>query len=329
MIYINNDLSALCDLDQTLLNGNADSPLDLLPLPLLPQPSQQQQQQLATSQQQQQQQPQLGARCLKLSPNCAHLATGDRKGNIRIYDLQTFDSICLIEAHDGEILYLQYSQPLVSSLSSSSSSSSSSKVFLVSSSRDRLVHIFDATDSTYNLVQVLDDHSASISAVRFFYDAFDNQFSVVSCGFDKSIMFRTWTKLSSLTTTTTTTTTTTSTTTTSTTSSQPQTPLGPPPLPLPPQQQQQQGLEMDGCQFVRTSFVAEKQTFHDLHIDQTKNLVYAIAQDRVIRVYNVKDGKKVKHFKGSLNEDGYLIKMDINSTGTTLINNLYSNSIYS
>jgi WD40 repeat protein len=45
----------------------------------------------------------MGARCIKISPHGRHLATGDRNGNIRIYDLSTLDSICMIEAHIAEV----------------------------------------------------------------------------------------------------------------------------------------------------------------------------------------------------------------------------------
>lgn len=112
--------------------------------------------------------PKLGARCLKINPFGNHLATGDRNGNIRIYDLTSSNNhgsfllsskaVCMIEAHDGEILYLQYSQP------------ESSRLLLASSSRDRLIHIFDASKLSYDLLQTLDDHSAAIMAVRFYFN---------------------------------------------------------------------------------------------------------------------------------------------------------------
>lgn len=115
--------------------------------------------------------PKLGARCLKINPFGTHLATGDRNGNIRIYDISASASsssnntlsskaICMIEAHDGEILYLQYSQP------------ESGRLLLASSSRDRLIHIFDASKVSYDLLQTLDDHSAAIMAVRFYFNRY-------------------------------------------------------------------------------------------------------------------------------------------------------------
>lgn len=117
--------------------------------------------------------PKLGARCLKINPFGNQLATGDRNGNIRIYDLTSpvgasgtlsSKAICMIEAHDGEILYLQYSQP------------ESGRLLLASSSRDRLIHIFDASKLSYDLLQTLDDHSAAIMSVRFYFNRYGPSF---------------------------------------------------------------------------------------------------------------------------------------------------------
>jgi len=58
---------------------------------------------------------------------------------------------------------------------------------LATGSRDRLVHIFDI-DHDYSLVQTLDDHSSAITAVRF--TELDSQLMMLSCGADKSLLFR-------------------------------------------------------------------------------------------------------------------------------------------
>lgn len=58
---------------------------------------------------------------------------------------------------------------------------------LASSSRDRLIHVYD-TEQQYGLLQTLSDHSSSISAVRF--TETDGQLKMISCGADKSILFR-------------------------------------------------------------------------------------------------------------------------------------------
>ncbi len=223
----------------------------------------------------------LGARCIKISPGGRHLATGDRNGNIRIYDMASLESICMIEAHIAEVLDLQYSQP------------ESGKQLLASSSRDRLIHIFDASKTTYDLLQIIADHSAAITAIRFCFNQLENQLHIISCGADKSLMIRS-TSLEN----------------------------APPPLPTATataagtsSSHSPNHLASEFTSFVRTSFVAEKQTFYDLNIDPSRNYVNTISQDRMIREYSIKDGKKVRQFRGSLNEDGYLLKMDIDRHG--------------
>ena len=63
-------------------------------------------------------------------------------------------------------------------------------MLLASSSRDRLIHVFNA--ATYDLMQTLDDHSAAITSIKFCYTPLpDRQLCVISCGADKSLMFRT------------------------------------------------------------------------------------------------------------------------------------------
>ncbi|XP_053330091.1 WD repeat-containing protein 62-like [Spea bombifrons] len=119
--------------------------------------------------------PKSGIRVLKVRLDGQHLASGDRAGNIRIYDLGIFDEFLTIEAHDGEILCLEYSKPL------------SGVTLLASASRDRLIHVLNV-ESDYSLMQTLDDHSSSITAVKFAGE--DDQMHMISCGADKSIYFR-------------------------------------------------------------------------------------------------------------------------------------------
>ena len=54
--------------------------------------------------------PKVGGRCMKMNPDGLSLAIGDRNGNIRIFDLETFKQITLIEAHDSEVLSVDYGQ---------------------------------------------------------------------------------------------------------------------------------------------------------------------------------------------------------------------------
>lgn len=120
-----------------------------------------------------------GVRSLRLSPDGRHLASGDRSGNIRIFDLELQQDLCKIEAHDSEVLCLEYSNE----------QTFGGKSLLSSASRDRLIHIFDVRQQ-YSFVQTMDDHSSSITAVKFVTNKFNQNLQMISCGADKSLIFR-------------------------------------------------------------------------------------------------------------------------------------------
>lgn len=201
-----------------------------------------------------------GVRSIRVSPDGRNLASGDRSGNIRIHDINTLDEQCLIEAHDAEVLSLEYSKY--------SKLTIDSPKLLASASRDRLIHVFNVNEG-YNFLQTLDDHSSSITAVRFFNQTNQtDKVQMVSCGADKSIIFR-----------------------------QLQTTPG--------------GLP----QFTRDHNAAGKTTLYDMEIDSGQKHVLTACQDRNIRVYNVTTGKHSKTFKGSVGEDGSLIKVVLDASG--------------
>ncbi|KAM9147302.1 mitogen-activated protein kinase-binding protein 1 [Pangshura tecta] len=118
----------------------------------------------------------VGIRTLCVSPSGEHLASGDRIGTLRIHELQSLREMLKVEAHDSEILCLEYSK------------SDTGLKLLASASRDRLIHILDA-GKEYSLQQTLDEHSSSITAVKF--AANDGKVRMISCGADKSVYFRT------------------------------------------------------------------------------------------------------------------------------------------
>lgn len=55
----------------------------------------------------------------------------------RVHDLKTLRQVCLIEAHDAEVLYLDYTKY-----------SDKTKLF-ASASRDRLIHVFNVNKVSY------------------------------------------------------------------------------------------------------------------------------------------------------------------------------------
>ncbi|CAL8283254.1 unnamed protein product [Lota lota] len=118
----------------------------------------------------------MGLRTLCISPDGLHLASGDRMGILRIHDTENMEEILNVQAHDSEILCLEYSKP------------DTGLRLLATASRDRLIHVLDAARD-YSLLQTLDEHSSSITAVRF--AANEGKVRMVSCGADKSIYFRT------------------------------------------------------------------------------------------------------------------------------------------
>ncbi|KAF6736550.1 Mitogen-activated protein kinase-binding protein 1 [Oryzias melastigma] len=115
-----------------------------------------------------------GVRVLAVSPDGQQLAAGDRRGDVRVFGLQFLDQLVKIEAHDSEVVCLEFSP------------ASTGVRLLASAGRDRLVHIFD---QNYNLLQTLNDHSAPISAIRFTGES--PEIHMVTCSVDKSINFQT------------------------------------------------------------------------------------------------------------------------------------------
>ncbi|KAJ8308631.1 hypothetical protein KUTeg_013505 [Tegillarca granosa] len=193
-----------------------------------------------------------GIRSLKVSPDGQHLASGDRIGTVRIHDLQKMKILHSIEAHDGEVLCVEYSHL------------KSGPKLLATASRDRFIHVFDV-EQNYGLLQTLDDHSSSITAVRF--TETDQQLKMLSCGADKSLLFR-------------------------------------------------NAQSSPEFQFTLSQHLVGKTTLYDMVVDPTQKFVATACQDRNIRIYNIKTAKQKKHYKGSLGDDGTLLKIQLDPSGT-------------
>ncbi|KAM9339134.1 mitogen-activated protein kinase-binding protein 1-like [Symphorus nematophorus] len=193
-----------------------------------------------------------GIRTICVSPDGKHLASGDRNGMLRIHELSSMEEILKVEAHDAEILCLEYSKP------------ETGLKLLATASRDRLIHVLDAEDD-YSLVQTLDEHSSSITAVRF--AANENKVRMISCGADKSIYFRTAHKTDR------------------------------------------------GTEFRRSHHMVRKTTLYDMGVDPTCKYAAVGCQDRCIRIFNISSGKQKKLYKGSLSEDGSLLRVQLDPSG--------------
>ncbi|XP_008275310.1 mitogen-activated protein kinase-binding protein 1 [Stegastes partitus] len=159
VIYVDDSIASLLDTDSiTVTGGNSEKAGP------------------TGSEGQQTDQSRAGIRTLRVSPNGRHLASGDRMGVLRIHDLDSMEEILNVQAHDSEILCLEFSKP------------DTGLQLLATASRDRLIHVLDA-GKEYSLVQTLDEHSSSITAVRF--AANEGKVRMISCGADKSVYFRT------------------------------------------------------------------------------------------------------------------------------------------
>ncbi|ERE48792.1 mitogen-activated protein kinase-binding protein 1 isoform 4 [Cricetulus griseus] len=83
----------------------------------------------------------------------------------------------------------------------------------------------------------------------------------------------------------------------------------------------------DGLHFVRTHHVAEKTTLYDMDIDITQKYVAVACQDRNVRVYNTVSGKQKKCYKGSQGDEGSLLKVHVDPSGTFLATSCSDKSI--
>jgi len=93
----------------------------------------------------------------------------------RVHDLKSFAQVTYQEAHDTEIMAIDFTDP----------QDKDSPLLVATAGRDRLLHVFDVHNN-YALLQTLDDHSSSITAIKFTADGS----RMMSCGADKSIIFR-------------------------------------------------------------------------------------------------------------------------------------------
>lgn len=122
-------------------------------------------------------------KCIKPSPDGKHIACGDATGHVRVYDIETSEELSQFQAHDQEVVCLDYS-PFVDK---------DGNYILASGSRDRLIHIY-SSGSGYQDINNLEGHSSSIVSVKFAFDPDEKDESkrlkLITCGADKATIFR-------------------------------------------------------------------------------------------------------------------------------------------
>ena len=192
-----------------------------------------------------------GVRCVRASPDGRHLVTGDRAGNIRVLTTNNLATLCKIEAHDSEVMSLDFGGDL----------------YLATASRDRLVHLFDAKNN-FEFLRTLEEHSSCVTAVRFLAPD-TSDLRLVSCGADRSIITRSV-----------------------------------------------EAGESGGVRVTRTRHVVCTALPHDLAVD-TSGQVSVACQDRNVRVYSLAQANnKPRILKGSSSDDGNLVKIVFDRSGS-------------
>ncbi|KAM3185271.1 hypothetical protein ACTXT7_006703 [Hymenolepis weldensis] len=138
-----------------------------------------------------------GLRSLGISPDARHLAVGERSGQLRIYDFNTFKLLHSIRAHDAEILSITYFESKLT-LQMKYSMAPFAQIqkeavpgmsLLCTSSRDRVIHVF-APQQGYSRVQTLADHSGIVNSALFYECEENRGIYLISCGADRSLLFR-------------------------------------------------------------------------------------------------------------------------------------------
>ncbi|TNN13374.1 Mitogen-activated protein kinase-binding protein [Schistosoma japonicum] len=218
-----------------------------------------------------------GSTCVRticISPDVRHLAAGDRDGSLRVYSLETLKLFCQIPAHDNEILSLNFFR----------SQSVPQLVLLCSASRDRMIHIFDP-NKEYSRVQTISDHSGAIFSAKII-ETDDGEIRLISCGMDKSLLFR---------------------------------------ILEPDESGQTAHFALEHHLVGRHSQLdaaitpMSASSYENRAISTNRKRYLAVAcQDRRLRIYNVVTARPVRCYRGSYTEDGFLVRCSIDPTGSLI-----------
>ena len=147
-------------------------------------------------------------RCVAARPDGKELVVGDGCGNVRIFDLASRTERLRLAAHDAEVLSVAYGPNACADdtavRTSASSPDSTGFPFvdtaeapeqrLVSSGRDGLVHIYDASlnsdgsPGVYRLEDTVDDHDAAVTGAVI--AGLGSECKLVTTGADRKVIFR-------------------------------------------------------------------------------------------------------------------------------------------
>ncbi|GAB7337277.1 hypothetical protein MBLNU457_g2643t1 [Dothideomycetes sp. NU457] len=100
------------------------------------------------------------------------VATGDRYGVLRVFDVGTGHEVTSIRAHASDINHISIYQDATS-------------CFIVSASRDRSLQVFRWRANQFELLQTLDEHAGAVTGVIF-----GQSKQIISCSADRTIVVR-------------------------------------------------------------------------------------------------------------------------------------------
>ncbi|KAH9512397.1 hypothetical protein Btru_039405 [Bulinus truncatus] len=120
---------------------------------------------------------------VKVSPDRKYIVTGNKMGNIYVYNKDTYEHTLTILAHNREVTCLAFYSKKQVSLFLKMAGNPGDFV-LVSGSRDRLIHVMDGKND-FQLVTTLNIHSSSITALMIY--EFGGIICMISCASDRSL----------------------------------------------------------------------------------------------------------------------------------------------
>ncbi|XP_071723045.1 uncharacterized protein [Rutidosis leptorrhynchoides] len=124
-----------------------------------------------------------GYRSMAVSSDGRHLVAGGSDGHLHIFNLYTSDYTCIQDAHEGEVLSLNFSLPVMEI--NNAIEGLESYYFLASGGRDKKIHLYDV-NRNFDLIASIDDNSAAVTSVKLT----GNGRKIISCGSDRSLIVR-------------------------------------------------------------------------------------------------------------------------------------------